>query len=61
MPYILDIAENEGFLRVETESKDVFDVAFAHSNSLVKSQVVFVEVLLIICDLNNKRDIESLL
>lgn len=61
---VLGVEEHKGLLGVETESKDVFNVAEAHLGCTflsVEVHVLVIQVLFVISDLDNKRNVKSLL
>jgi hypothetical protein len=58
---VLAVSEDEGLLRVEAESDDVFDVAHGVLLNFLKSVVLSEQELLIISYLNDEGHIKSLL
>ena len=61
---VVNVREDKGLFGVETKSKDVFDIVKAHldgSFGAFKLHLLFVDVFLVVCDLNNKRDVEDAL
>ena len=61
---VVDVGEDKGLLGVEAECKDIFDISEAHGDGAfgaVKLDLLLVDVLLVISDLNDKRDVEDAL
>ena len=61
---VIDIRENEGFLRVESKGNNIFDVVDAHLNCTIRAfkfTISSKDILFVISNLDNKGDIECIL
>ena len=58
---VLYIGEDEGLFGIEPKGNDLLDVALSHLNRLVQRQLWPVQVLFIISDLDDARNVEHLL
>ena len=58
---VLYVRKDKGLLRIKTESDNILDVGDSHLNGLLKSILRSVEILLIVSNLDNYRNIESFL
>ena len=55
---ILAVTEDESLLWVESESDNVFDIAKTHLDGVFKEEFLLVDVLFVVCDLDDKRNIK---
>jgi len=58
---IFYIREDESLFRIKSECYDVFDIAFAHFDSLFKFKLWSIHKLLIISDLDDNWNVKGLL
>mmetsp|Transcript_56151 Transcript_56151/g.64089 ORF Transcript_56151/g.64089 Transcript_56151/m.64089 type:complete len:224 (-) Transcript_56151:324-995(-) len=58
---VFDIGENESFLGVKSTGNDIFNIFHSHLNALIQFEILFMNILFIISDLDDQRDIKSLL
>jgi hypothetical protein len=59
--HIFRVDEDKGFFRIQSNSDDVLDVFISQSGELFKITALLMEIFLIICNLDDKRNVKSFL